>query len=318
MEDEKDLERFSEKEIQSFKKLRVLALFIFALSIVSLLVYFYVRYSADKKLSFCQSTGLYRTINNNKMVIYTSDDTEVIDKELKNEGIAIQLSGDILIPIMGGDFNTDIDCSDNVKTYIADFCNDLNSDSKICLTDLFPEAYLSEFGDGEHIYYPYDIDSTTLYSREWVDKLSMKTLGYSMDELTKPESIPDEIMEIFGNDVLGYIPCENPISEFMDESVKYEDGKFYVDINDLRVDSQFGYIDFFGERGIDLIQLTPSKELRQINPENRFTWIMEDSETKGEWCTIMFSNEYYKEVSTMSIKVSGDKVTDIKILGFDS
>ena len=313
-----ELESFSEKEVKNFKRLCIFSLIAVILSIISIIVYLYIRYTTERDLMFCQSTGLYRTIQNNKVIRYTSDESEVLDNENDDRDIAIQLAGDISSTLMGNDFTSDVGCDKKVNKYINTFCNNLNGDSTICLSDLFPEVYMEPFGDGEHIYYPYKMDSKTLYSKEWIDKASLTNLGYSLNSIIKTTEIPDRVKESFGTEILGYIPNESSISEFMSKDVKYVDGKFYTDVGNLRVESMYGYIDFFGEQEIDLFALDPSIALRELNPAGRFTWIMEDSKTKGKWHYIYFSNKYSDTLSVVSVKIESKQVTDIKIQGFDS
>lgn len=317
MNNVEELENFSKKEIKNFKILCTILLVIVIAAIVSIGVYLYIKYTTDRDLSYCQDTGLYRTIQNDKVLRYTSDDSK-LNNYNDSEVIATQLAGDISLTLLGNEFTTDIDCSSKVLTYIKTFCSKLNEDSVLCLSDMYPKAYLDPFGDGEHIYYPYKMDETTLYSREWVDEVSLDILGYSIDSITKSSEIPDNVREDFGGEVLGYVQNEAPISQFMSKDVEYKNGKFYVNVSDLRIDSMHGYIDFFGEKEIDLFSLTPSVELRKINPADRFTWILEDSETDGKWHNMYFSNEYSDTLSVISIKIKNGQAIDIEIKGFDS
>lgn len=318
MNNTEELEKFSEKEIKNFRILCTLSLVVIVVSVISVVIYLYIRYTASRDLSYCQDTGLYRTIQNDKVLHYTSDDSKLSNYN-NSEVIATQLAGDISLTLLGNDFTTDINCSPKVLTYIKTFCRSLNEDSVLCLSDMFPKAYLEPFGDGEHIYYPYKMDEETLYSREWVDEVSLAILGYSVDSIIKSTEIPNNVKKDFGGgEVLGYIPNETPVSQFMSSDIVYEDGKFYVDVSKIRIDSMYGYVDFFGEQAIDLFSLTPSADLREINPEDRFTWILEDSETDGKWHNMYFSNKYSDTLSVISIKIKNGQAIDIEIKGFDS
>lgn len=313
-----DLERFSGKEIRKFKILVIASIIVMLCAVVSILLYLTVRYSTKKKLSYCQDTGLYRTISNNEITSYSFDNSEVVNKSDKIESIGRELAQDIALCISGKEFSTNVDYTSDSISVINNLIEELDYDSPLNLSELFPEAELQVYGDGEHVYYPEKIEGSVRYSREWLTESSMNLLGYSDNDITKTDAIPDRVVNDLGPNVIGYIEYRDDMSMYLDDKIYTKDNHFFINIEDLHVEGTDSYINYFGEKHIDLLNLEPTKSLRLLNPGDRFTWIMTTSEVKGNWCYIYFSNKYSDDLSVVSVKVSSDKVTDVKIQGFES
>ena len=319
-----DLESFSKKELKLYKKLVICFVLVILASILSILVY-YTAYRKNKnELSYCQDSGLFRAIKSNKIVSYTEKGFEKISKDEDIESIGSTIGGDIGICFLGNDFSPNASVSDKIKNYVNSYFTILNGNSIINLSEMFKNAEITPFGDGEHIYYPQKVEDGIFYYNEWIteDMLSIFEEDYlnSMISVTDTSNIPEEVKENRrGSKILGYIPYSEPVSNFMSDKVFEEDGQYFINVKDLEVDGTNGYVYYFEERTIDLMTLEPSKELREINPDNRFTWIIQDdlTEVKGDWCYTYFKNKHHDELGVIKVKVKGNEAVDIEINGFE-
>ena len=323
----RDLEVFSKKELKLYKKLVVCFVLVTLASILSVLVY-YVTYIKNKDdLSYCQDTGLFRTITGNKIISYTEKGYERINKDESIINLGSALAGDIGICFLGNDFNSGITLSTKVSNYINSYFTVLNRDGVINLSELFQDVGTSPFGGGEITYYPEKIENGIRYSKEWVTKsqLDNRTENYLIDRYKNifkvdESEIPEQVKEDYGDEeIIGYIPYEEKLSDCMSDKVFEKDGQYFINVKDLEVDGTNGYVYYFEEQTIDLMNLEPSKELREINPDDRFTWIMQDdlTEVKGDWCYTYFKNKHHEELGVIKVKVKGDEAVDIEISGFE-
>lgn len=319
----KDLESFSKKELQLYKRLSLGFITVLVIAVISCILYYFVLLSSKHKLMYCQDTGLYRTISENKIISYTEEGTNEITKENNIKSIAIKVAGNIGIYFLGSDFNKEY-CSQDVHEYVQAYLVLRDNSSEINLSEMYSGIELEKYSD-EFIYYPEKVENSTRYTKEWVTKSELSSDIHSKEHFDKmikvsQSEVPKEIQEDFeGEQIIGYIPYEEKLSDCMSDKVYEKDGDYFINVKDLEVEDTYGYVSYFGEQAIDLMSLEPSQELREINPDNRFTWIMQDelTEVKGDWCYVYFKNKHHEELGVVKVKVKDNQAVDIEISGME-
>lgn len=317
-----NLEDFSESELKTYKKLCFYLIVISVLAIISI-VFYYISYRYNEnRLMYCYDTGLYKTIKGNQIIAYTEDSEEAISKNESIKAISEQYASSICLYFLGKDFDSNLKFSGNCTNYVKVYLDQINTESIINIGDYFNGIeYNSFIGSDELLYYPYKIENGIRYSRHWVtnnESMSVTDFNNITDKIKS--EIPEQVRRDYGDDeIIGYIPYEEKLSDCMSDKVFEKDGQYFINVKDLEVDGTNGYVYYFEEQTIDLMTLEPSKELREINPDDRFTWIMQDdlTEVKGDWCYTYFKNKHYEELGIIKVKVKGNEAVDIEISGFE-
>ena len=196
--------------------------------------------------------------------------------------------------------------------------SEIGENYDVDLSELFPDAWKGESGAGETLVCPYKMEDGKILAKEWRINDGSKYLKELGSEfiIVHESNVPKNVSDILGTNV-GYTEIEYDVSSSVSEKVYEKNADYYVSLSDMYIDDGVAFIDYFGDKGVDLMELPPSKELRQINPCERFTWIYETSEVKGNWVTISYSNPNFSTLSVIQVKVEDSIVTDIKINGFD-
>jgi hypothetical protein len=264
----------------------------------------------------CGNTGLYVSIVDNELIYYDSEalynensngDASGTDKisvdTIKNFAVSIALMH------RGIEMNyNDFNMHSGVEEYLDVYLQNLDYGSKINLSDMY-EVVGSTIVDGDICYTVNSIDGESVTVRKWL--LYEPSDGYYTP--ADSEDIPYDV-SLISNEFIGYVEETNELSYYIGDNVELSEGSFYLNLNEVSSDGEIE-VNFFGTRIIDTDELEPSLELRRLNPNDRFTWVLGETQEFEEHYVVSFRNEYSDSDAEIYVWVDGEEISKVIVEG---